>query len=239
MGSDWTYVRWCERASRSANAEPVEPLGLLLVHVDPVNVRPRWSRAAELDEGFNRIGVALEDSFDRTVVAVAHPTGDPLGRGLLLGRVAEEDALHVSVHHHPSPHRHGRDLPGQRVRHATTRTVRSWRSEAPRRLPPSSSVCWMYSSVSALRRSPGSTFGIPGGYAASASAATRPAARATGTTSCGAKNASRASITSSPHGGGSAKTRSIRCSPPPSRSTTGPGAPTSRSPVAIARSPMP
>src|SRR3954447_19274761 len=30
------------------------------------------------------------------------------------------------------------------VRHsATTRSVRSWRSVAPRRLPPSSSVCWM------------------------------------------------------------------------------------------------
>ena len=45
----------------------------------------------------------------------------------------------------------------------TTLIVRSFRSAAPRSIPPCSSVCWTYSIVGAVRRSPGRTFGTPGG----------------------------------------------------------------------------
>src|SRR5207248_1594931 len=45
----------------------------------------------------------------------------------------------------------------------TTRSVRSWRSEAPRRAPPCAIEAWMYSSAGPVSRSPGRTLGTPGG----------------------------------------------------------------------------
>src|SRR5215210_5377023 len=84
-----------------ADFEAPEPLGLLLVDVQPVDIRAARARAHEPDERHDVVGVALEHRLDRAVLRVAHPARDAPVLRLRTGRVAEEHALHAPVRLHP------------------------------------------------------------------------------------------------------------------------------------------
>src|SRR3954469_24295999 len=90
------YVR-----NDSANFEAGEPLWLLVLDVHPLDLGFARALARECDHALDRVRVALEDGFDRPVVAVRDPAGHPARARLLLSGVAEEHALHAAVHHPP------------------------------------------------------------------------------------------------------------------------------------------
>ena len=93
-------------APRSSHFEAAEPCGLLVVDLDPVDVGAAGAVAHEPDHRVDHLGVALEHGLDRALLRVAHPAGDAAALGLLARGVAEEDALHLAVGHHPPADRH-------------------------------------------------------------------------------------------------------------------------------------
>jgi hypothetical protein len=65
--------------------------------------------AAELDQALDRVSLPLEDGLDGAVRSIADPTGDAPGLRPPPQRLAEEDALYVTLHDH-SPAVHERRL---------------------------------------------------------------------------------------------------------------------------------
>ena len=81
-----------------ADVEAGEPLRLLGDDVDPVDARAPRAVAHEADEPVDRLTLALEDRLDAAVREVPHPAGDTVGERAASGRLAEEDALDVTLH---------------------------------------------------------------------------------------------------------------------------------------------
>jgi hypothetical protein len=83
----------------SAHREAAQPLGLLIVYLDVLDLRAAGALAGEVDHPGHRLRVALEDGLDRPVGAIAHPARNALALGLPAHGVAEEDALDSSSSH--------------------------------------------------------------------------------------------------------------------------------------------
>lgn len=119
------------RERRSAHLEAALALRLALLDLDARHLGAARPPAADLDDRVDGLAGTLQLGLDRPVGAVAHPA-----RNVVLARraphgVAKEDSLNRAGHDDAHPHS------------ATTRTVRSSRSLAPRRLPPCSSAVRM------------------------------------------------------------------------------------------------
>jgi uracil-DNA glycosylase len=85
------------RAMELAHIEPGEPSWLLVVDLDPFDLRAAWPLPAEVDEPLNRVGLALEDGFDGAVPVVPHPAGHAVLEREAVSSVAEEHALDMTV----------------------------------------------------------------------------------------------------------------------------------------------
>jgi hypothetical protein len=83
--------------SLSADTEPREALGLLLVDVGPLDLRAARPLPAELDEPLDRVALALEDGLHGAVPVVARPAGRAVLEGEAAHAVPEEDSLDVAV----------------------------------------------------------------------------------------------------------------------------------------------
>ena len=84
--------------------EATQLLGLLVADVDSVDARIRWTRAHELDQPVDRVGLALDRGFDRAVRHVANPARQVECAGAVRRLCPEEDALDVPVRPHVAPH---------------------------------------------------------------------------------------------------------------------------------------
>jgi hypothetical protein len=81
---------------------------LLLEHVDTLDVRATRPLLTERDEALDRLGVALENSFEGAVRVVSRPPGDAALLGRAPCRIAEEDALDPAVDDRAPPDHSGR-----------------------------------------------------------------------------------------------------------------------------------
>ena len=81
----------------SADVEAGEPLRLLGDDVDPVDARSSRAVAHEADEPLDRVALALDHRLDAPVREVPDPAGDAVGERAPFGRLAEEDALDVTL----------------------------------------------------------------------------------------------------------------------------------------------
>ena len=96
----------CRKPYALANLEAGESFRLLGLDVDPVHTRTPWAVPDERDQPVDRLPLALEDRFDRSVGPVPDPPRDTSGDRAPLRRLAEEDALDVTPHDHtPALHR--------------------------------------------------------------------------------------------------------------------------------------
>jgi hypothetical protein len=81
-----------------------QALRLLLVHLDPLDLRAARPPPAELDEPLDRVGLAFEDGLHGAVPVVAHPAGHAMLEGEAASSVPEEHALHMTVDEDPAAH---------------------------------------------------------------------------------------------------------------------------------------
>lgn len=81
----------------SANLEPSQAHRVLRGDIDPVDPGASWPLAHETDEQLDGFPPALEDRLDAAVREVPHPTCDAVGERAPAGRLAEEDALDVTL----------------------------------------------------------------------------------------------------------------------------------------------
>lgn len=80
-----------------ANREASQPFGLLLAHLDALDLRAPRPLPAEGDQPLDRLGLAFEDRLDRAVPVVAHPPGYGVLAGESASTVSEEHALDLAV----------------------------------------------------------------------------------------------------------------------------------------------
>src|SRR4051812_1919429 len=92
----------------SPNMEASLPHRVLFQHLDALDVSPAGTLAHPSHHAIDGVGLALEHGLDGAVIAVADRTGDADGAGHTFAAIAEEHALHATVHHDPPSHRHGR-----------------------------------------------------------------------------------------------------------------------------------
>ena len=81
-----------------ADVEPLEPFRLLADDVDPVHTRPARPFARELDQPLDSVPFALEDRLNGPVGQVPRPAADAGRLCSATRRLAEEDALNVTLH---------------------------------------------------------------------------------------------------------------------------------------------
>ncbi len=80
------------------DAEADELFRSLDSDVDTLDVGAARTVATEVDEGFDGLGLPLEDGLDSAVGTIPHPTGDSMRSGGPLDGEAEPDALDEAVH---------------------------------------------------------------------------------------------------------------------------------------------
>jgi hypothetical protein len=81
----------------SANLEPRQALWVLRGDIDPVDPGAAWPLSQESDEPLDGFPLALEDRLDVAVWHIPHPTCDAGCERAAAGRLAEEDALDVTL----------------------------------------------------------------------------------------------------------------------------------------------
>jgi hypothetical protein len=81
----------------SANLELRQTLWVLRGDIDPVDPGASRPLAHESDEPFDGFSLALEDRLDVAVWHIPHPTRDAACKRAAAGRLAEEDALDVTL----------------------------------------------------------------------------------------------------------------------------------------------
>jgi hypothetical protein len=81
----------------SANLEPCQALWVLRGDIDPIDPGAAWPLAHESDEPLDGFPLALEDRLDVAVWHIPHPTCDAGCERAAASRLAEEDALDVTL----------------------------------------------------------------------------------------------------------------------------------------------